>query len=231
MARVDRKGRGVVPPFLMNARHFSNEPADILANVRPTPFKDNGLSDEEKIEKISGKFREIMEILGLDLSNDSLEKTPQRVAKMYVKELFEGLSSSNFPKITTIDNEMKYDQMVVVRDVNIISLCEHHFVTIHGVAHIAYIPKDRVIGLSKINRLANYFSRRPQVQERLTTQIADCLSYVLRTDDVAVYIKAKHYCVISRGVEDVNSQTITSDLRGAFKESAETRAEFLKICQ
>ncbi|NUM87957.1 MAG: GTP cyclohydrolase I FolE [Bdellovibrionales bacterium] len=215
----------------MNARHFSDDPTDILAHVRPTPFRDNGLSDEEKIERIAGKFREIMETLGLDLSNDSLEKTPQRVAKMYVKELFEGLRPRNFPRITTIENEMKYDQMVVVKDVNIISLCEHHFVTIHGVANIAYIPKDRVIGLSKINRVANFFSRRPQVQERLTTQIADCLSYVLRTADVAVHIKAKHYCVISRGVEDVNSQTITSDLRGAFKNTPETRTEFLKICQ
>jgi GTP cyclohydrolase I len=141
------------------------------------------------------------------------------------------LKDESFPKITVIENEMLYDQMVVVKDVSVISLCEHHFATIHGTANIAYIPSKGVIGLSKINRITDYFSRRPQVQERLTKQIADCLSYILKTEDVAVYIKAKHYCVISRGVEDLNSSTITSDLRGAFKHSAETRSEFLKICQ
>ena len=215
----------------MNAKRHSHEPHDILSHVRPSPTVDSKLSDAEKIEKIAAKFRDIMEILGLDLTNDSLEKTPQRVAKMYVTELFQGLSEENFPKITTIENEMKYDQMVVVRDINVISLCEHHFVTIHGRATVAYIPKERVIGLSKINRVANYFSRRPQVQERLTTQIADALCYILQTDDVAVYIDAKHYCVISRGVEDTNSSTITSDLRGCFKTCAETRAEFLQTCK
>jgi len=215
----------------MNAKRYSHEPHDILSHVRPSPTVNNGLSEAEKIEKITGKFREIMEILGLDLTNDSLEKTPQRVAKMYVQELFQGLSEEYFPRITTIENEMKYDQMVVVRDINVISLCEHHFVTIHGAATVAYIPKDRVIGLSKINRVANYFSRRPQVQERLTTQIADALCYILQTNDVAVYIDAKHYCVISRGVEDLNSSTITTDLRGSFKTSPETRTEFLKTCQ
>jgi GTP cyclohydrolase I len=164
------------------------------------------------------------------LANDSLRETPKRVAKMYVKELFRGLSEEAFPKITVIENDMHYDQMVLVRDINVISLCEHHFVTIHGKAHIAYIPKSGVIGLSKINRIADYFSRRPQVQERLTTQIADCLSHVLQTQDVAVYIQAKHYCVISRGVEDINSETITSDLRGVFKTNQATRKEFLESC-
>lgn len=204
--------------------------AEILSHVRPSPLAPNALSDDQKMAKIAEKFQEIMEVLGLDLANDSLRETPKRVAKMYVKELFKGLSEDAFPKITVIENDMKYDQMVLVRDINVISLCEHHFVTIHGKAHIAYIPKAGVIGLSKINRIADYFSRRPQVQERLTTQIADCLSHVLQTQDVAVYIQAKHYCVISRGVEDINSETITSDLRGVFKTNQATRKEFLESC-
>lgn len=203
----------------------------ILSQVRPTPFIDNGLTDEQKIEKIALNFRQIMETLGLDLSNDSLAKSPERVAKMYVTEVFRGLKVENFPKITVIENEMEYDQMIVVKDINVVSMCEHHFVTIHGKAHIAYIPNKKVIGLSKINRIADYFSRRPQVQERLTKQIADCLCEVLQTEDVAVYLDAKHYCVISRGVEDVNSSTITSDLRGCFKTQIETREEFLNHCQ
>ena len=207
------------------------DPQDILSHVRPNPVIPNTLSDEEKIAKVSEKFKEIMEIIGLDLSNNSLQDTPKRVAKMYVTELFKGLKPENFPKITVIKNEMLYDQMVVVKDVSVISLCEHHFATIHGIANIAYIPSKGVIGLSKINRITDYFSRRPQVQERLTKQIADCLSYILKTEDVAVHINAKHYCVISRGVGDVNSSTITSDLRGAFKNSPETRTEFLKVCQ
>lgn len=207
------------------------EPEKILKNVRPTPFKDNGLSDEEKIKKISEKFEEIMQILGLDLSNDSLGESPKRVAKMYVQEVFRGLKTENFPKITVIENEMLYDQMVVVKEIGVVSVCEHHFVTIHGVAHVAYIPSHGVVGLSKINRIVDYFSRRPQVQERLTKQIADCLVHILKTEDVAVYIRAKHFCVISRGVEDVNSETITTDLRGAFKHNSETRSEFLSICR
>lgn len=200
---------------------------DILSNTRPTPFIESGLTDDQKIEKISGHFKAIMETLGLDLSNDSLEKSPYRVAKMYVKEIFSGLKTENFPRISVIENEMQYDQMIVVKDVNVISFCEHHFVTIQGKANIAYIPNKRVIGLSKINRIAKYFSQRPQVQERLTKQIADCLSYVLDTPHVAVMIDAKHYCVISRGVEDVNSTTLTCDLRGEFREDEKTRQEFM----
>ncbi len=200
---------------------------DILSNTRPTPYKESQLSDEEKVQKISEHFRSIMEILGLDLSNDSLRKSPHRVAKMYVNEIFSGLKTENFPRISVIENEMQYDQMIVVKDVNVISFCEHHFVTIQGKANIAYIPNKRVIGLSKINRIAKYFSQRPQVQERLTKQIADCLSYVLDTPHVAVMIDAKHYCVISRGVEDVNSTTLTCDLRGEFREDEKTRQEFM----
>jgi GTP cyclohydrolase I len=214
-----------------NSKSCDLDPHKILEHVRPTPAKENGLSEEQKIEKIAENFKVIMETLGLDLSNDSLAESPNRVAKMYVKEYFKGLHEANFPKITLIENEMLYDQMVVVKDIKVLSCCEHHFVTIHGFAHVAYIPSHGVVGLSKINRIVDYFSRRPQVQERLTKQIADCLAYILKTEDVAVFLKAKHYCVISRGVEDINSETITTDLRGAFKHNPETRSEFLSICR
>jgi GTP cyclohydrolase I len=204
---------------------------DILKHVRPTPMKSNGFSDEQKIKKISQHFSEIMKVLELDLSNDSLKDTPQRVAKMYVQEMFSGLNEASFPKITTIENEMGYDQMVIVQNIRTLSVCEHHFLTIDGRATIAYIPNKKVIGLSKINRIVKFFSRRPQVQERLTKQIADCLQHILQTDHVAVHVNAKHYCVISRGVEDTQSLTATSDLRGHFKSKLETRKEFLMHCQ
>lgn len=200
---------------------------EILENTRKTPWIDNGLSSEQKIEKITHHFKEIMQIIGLDLTNDSLEKSPYRVAKMYVNEIFSGLNKENFPSLSVIENEMQYDQMIVIKDVSVISFCEHHFVTIDGKANIAYIPNRRVIGLSKINRIVKFFARRPQVQERLTKQIADCLSYILDTPHVAVVIDAKHYCVISRGVEDVNSTTLTCDLRGDFKTNEKTRSEFM----
>lgn len=202
----------------------------ILDQVTKTPTVCNGLSDEQKIDRIEAHMREILSTLGLDLTNDSLRESPRRIARMYVTELFKGLRAENFPKITAIDNDMQYDQMIVVRDVTVLSTCEHHFVTIDGKATIAYIPNRKVIGLSKINRIADFFSRRPQVQERLTKQIADCLEHVLGTPNVAVHINAKHYCVISRGVQDSHSTTITSDLRGDFKGRAETRLEFLKHC-
>jgi GTP cyclohydrolase IA len=213
---------------------MSKKPIDpvvqqILSRVHPSPMLENSLSDTEKIDKIAGHFREIMLTMGLDLSDDSLRDTPRRVAKMYVNEIFEGLDSRNFPKITSIENKLNYDSMVTVKDISIISVCEHHFVTIDGRATIAYIPKDKVIGLSKINRIARFFSRRPQVQERLTKQIADCLSQVLETEDVAVLIKAKHYCVVQRGVEDAASETVTSDMRGAFRDDNRTRVEFLGL--
>lgn len=204
---------------------------DILKHVRPTPMKSNGFSDEQKIKKISQHFSEIMKVLELDLSNDSLKDTPLRVAKMYVQEMFSGLNEASFPKITTIENEMGYDQMVIVQNIRTLSVCEHHFLTIDGRATIAYIPNKKVIGLSKINRIVKFFSRRPQVQERLTKQIADCLQHILQTDHVAVHVNAKHYCVISRGVEDTQSLTATSDLRGHFKSKLETRKEFLMHCQ
>ena len=209
---------------------YDNSMKDILSRVTPTPVIDNGLSDAEKILKLTELFTEVLQTLGMDLTNDSLRDSPARIARMYVNEVFRGLNVDNFPKITAIENEMSYDQMLVVRDIAVVSTCEHHFVTIDGKATIAYIPKNKVIGLSKINRIADFFARRPQVQERLTKQIADCLEDVLGTEDVAVHINAKHYCVISRGIEDHSSTTVTSDLRGAFKTDSRTRAEFLLHC-
>ena len=203
---------------------------EVLSQVLPAPVVQNNLSQEERVEGVSSKFAEIMEILGLDLNNDSLRGTPKRVARMFVEELFSGLWKENFPKVTVIDNEMNYDQMIVSQRVEIKSTCEHHFQTIDGFATIAYIPKNVVIGLSKVNRIARYFARRPQVQERLTKQIADCLNYVLGTDNVAVHILACHYCIAQRGVEDTNATTLTCDLRGDFKSKPETRSEFLAHC-
>lgn len=203
----------------------------ILKKIIPTPRVKNNLSDEQKIKEIERCFNKIMVTLGLDLKDDSLNQTPYRLAKMYVNELFSGLDDSNFPKITTIENKMKYDQMIVVQDIEVMSCCEHHFQPIQGLATVAYIPKNKVIGLSKINRIVQFFSRRPQVQERLTKQIADCLQLVLETDNVAVHINAKHFCVIARGIQDSHSSTVTSDLRGHFKTRNETRKEFLHHCR
>lgn len=186
-------------------------------------------TSEDKINFIRENVEGIMTMLGLDLKDDSLADTPKRVAKMFVLEKFWGLHPENFPKCTTIENKMQYDEMVVERNIKIMSDCEHHLVTIDGLATIAYIPKEKVLGLSKMNRIAEYFSRRPQVQERLTQQIGEALKFILETEDVAVVIKAKHYCVVSRGVEDQNSETVTSYLGGAFRNNATTRSEFLAI--
>lgn len=195
----------------------------------PTNSEMLNRSTEAKIQFIQECMTHAMTALGLDLKDDSLADTPKRVAKMFVLEKFWGLHPENFPKCTTIENKMKYDEMVVERNVRIMSDCEHHLVTIDGLATIAYIPKEKVLGLSKMNRVAEYFSRRPQVQERLTQQIGEALKYILETEDVAVVIKARHYCVISRGVEDQNSETVTSYLGGAFRDNATTRSEFLAI--
>lgn len=194
-----------------------------------TPTIETSLSDDEKVSLIEHKVSEIMEILGLDLSDDSLTETPKRVAKMWVKELFWGLSPARFPKATTVDNKMGYDEMVLERNITVMSACEHHLIVIDGVAHVAYIPKDKVLGLSKLNRIVEYYSRRPQIQERLTMQIGETLKYILGTDDVAVVIDAQHYCVKSRGVEDHSSSTATSFLSGAFKTEHETRKEFFDL--
>lgn len=195
-----------------------------------TPTVETGnLSNEEKIGLIEENVRQIMETLGLDLTDDSLAETPKRVAKMYVNEIFWGLEAANFPKATTVENKIAYNQMVMEKDVTIMSACEHHLVTIDGFAHIAYIPKDKVLGLSKLNRIAEYFARRPQIQERLTVQIAKALEFILGTPDVAVVIDAEHYCVKSRGVEDHGSHTVTSYLGGSFRDNPVCRQEFMAL--
>ena len=194
-----------------------------------TPMVDNGLTDDEKIAEIKDKFTDIMNALGLDLADDSLIDTPNRVAKMYVKEIFFGLDYKHFPKATTVDNKMKYDEMVIERNINVQSNCEHHFVIIDGSCHISYIPKNKVLGLSKLNRIVQFFSKRPQIQERLTEQIYYALSYILDTEDIGVIIEAAHYCVKSRGIQDVNSDTVTSKMGGCFKTDPEARKEFLSI--
>ena len=194
-----------------------------------TPTLPNIMDRKDKIEKIEEHFTHIMRIMGLDLSDDSLIETPKRVAKMYVNEIFWGLDYEAFPKCTTVDNKMKYDEMVVERNVNVQSNCEHHFVVIDGVATVGYIPKQKVLGLSKINRVVEYFSKRPQIQERLTEQVYHALQYILETDDIAVVIDAQHYCVKSRGVEDVGSSTVTSKLGGVFKNDPSVRVEFMNI--
>lgn len=194
-----------------------------------TPRIANALSRTDKIDLIETKFRDIMVALGLDLSDDSLIETPKRVAKMMVTETMWGLDIEAFPKCTTVDNKMQYDEMVVERDVNVQSNCEHHFVVIDGLATVAYVPKRKVLGLSKINRIVEYFSKRPQIQERLTEQIYYALQFILETDDIAVVINARHYCVRSRGVEDTGSSTVTSKLGGGFKTDPTVRAEFMRF--
>lgn len=194
-----------------------------------TPTVENGLSRTDKIEIIEKKFTDIMTAMGLDLSDDSLVETPLRVAKMYINEIFWGLDYDAFPKCTTVENKMRYDEMVVEREVNVQSNCEHHFVIIDGKATVGYIPNKKVLGLSKINRIVEYFSKRPQIQERLTEQVFHALSYILETENVAVVIDAQHYCVKSRGVEDVGSSTVTSKLGGCFKNEPAVRAEFMNI--
>lgn len=192
-----------------------------------TPTIESPLSQDEKYERIKGLMTEVASTLGLNLEDDSLRETPHRVAKMYVYEIFSGLDYENFPAIAMIENKMDVDEMVKVRDINLVSSCEHHFVTIDGTAKVAYIPNKKIIGLSKINRLVRFFSQRPQVQERLTKQILIALQTLLETDNVAVSISATHYCVKSRGVMDVNSATETTALGGIFKSNERTRAEFL----
>ena len=196
-----------------------------------TPTVENDLDRKDKIEVIEAHFNGIMRALGLDLEDDSLMDTPKRVAKMYVNEIFWGLDYDAFPKCTTVANKMKYDEMVVERNVNVQSNCEHHFVIIDGLATVAYVPNEKVLGLSKINRIVEYFAKRPQIQERLTEQVFHALCYILETENVAVMIDAQHYCVKSRGVEDTGSSTVTTKLGGGFKTDAAARAEFLSIAR
>ncbi|RAI88367.1 GTP cyclohydrolase I FolE [Algoriphagus yeomjeoni] len=195
-----------------------------------TPLREDAfeMDDELKVELIEKHFREIMHIMGLDLTDDSLKGTPHRVAKMYVKEVFSGLNPKNKPLAKLFENKYKYNEMLVEKNITFFSHCEHHFVPIHGKAHVAYISNGSVIGLSKINRIVQYFSQRPQVQERLTMQIGNELVEALGTDDVAVIMDADHMCVSSRGVKDTTSSTLTSFYSGKFEKDEQSRNEFLK---
>jgi len=202
--------------------------AALEAKNLETPLCRMAMDNTERKAKIESHFREIMKLMELDLSDDSLAQTPHRVAKMYVNEIFSGLDYHNFPKITMIENKMQVDEMITVRNITLTSVCEHHFVTIDGKATVSYIPKASVIGLSKINRIVEFFSQRPQVQERLTQQILIALQTLLGTVNVAVSIDAVHYCVKARGVKDANSITTTTSLGGGFKTNPSTRQEFLR---
>jgi len=203
--------------------HFAHLPSSLHTPLREDAFK---MTDDLKIELIEKHFREIMHVLGLDLSDDSLQGTPHRVAKMYVNEIFRGLNPDNKPAAKLFENRFGYNQMLVERDITLYSYCEHHFVPIIGKAHVAYIPDKHVVGLSKLNRIVQYYARRPQVQERLTMQIADELRSMLFTENVAVFIEADHLCVMSRGVNDVSSSTITTEYSGLFQQE-QYRNEFL----
>lgn len=214
---------------MLNSEEVGN---DHLATSMNTPLRADAfeMDDETKIQKIEQHFQSIMEIMGLDLTDDSLKGTPHRVAKMYIKEIFSGLNPANKPKIALFDNKYKYNQMLVEKDITFYSNCEHHFVPIFGKAHLAYISSGKVIGLSKLNRIVQYFAKRPQVQERLTVQIATELKKVLNTEDVAVVIDAKHLCVSSRGIQDTNASTVTSFYGGKFQ-NASVKEEFLQYIQ
>ena len=205
---------------LNTPQNKTNEIADILNPLRKDAFD---ISDEKKIEIISGHFRKIMETLGLDLENDSLKATPTRVAKMYVKEIFNGLDPKNKPKIQLFKNTFQYQEMLVEKDIHFYSSCEHHFVPIYGKVHVAYFPQEYIIGLSKINRIVEYYAKRPQVQERMTIQIASEMKTSLKIEDVAVVIDATHLCVSARGVKDVNSRTGTAHFSGKFLEESKKR--------
>lgn len=197
-----------------------------------TPLREDAfvMDDALKIELIAKHFKEIMHVMGLDLTDDSLKGTPLRVAKMFVNEQFKGLDPKNKPAITLFDNHYKYSEMLVEKDISFYSTCEHHFVPIYGKAHVAYISSGQVIGLSKLNRIVEYFAKRPQVQERMTVQIAAELKEVLQTEDVAVIVDAKHMCVASRGIKDTQSSTVTSSFHGQFTIPA-VRAELLKYIE
>jgi GTP cyclohydrolase I len=213
------------PSFINSANEIGEEH---IATSIETPIREDAfdLDNETKIEEIEKLFERIMLTLGLDLSDDSLKGTPHRVAKMYVNEIFNGLDPVNKPVAKSFDNKYKYKGMVVEKSINVSSTCEHHFVPIIGKAHVAYIPNGHVIGLSKMNRIVDYYSRRPQVQERLNKQILNELKEALGTEDVAVVIEAKHFCVHSRGIKDTGSTTTTADYSGKFNDN-ETRKEFL----
>jgi len=213
-------------------RRVEEDGEDHLMTNLDTPMRSDAflLTADEKVDLIEEKFADILHILGMDLNDDSLSGTPRRVAKMYVNEIFQGLLPENKPSAKLFDNKYRYGQMLVEKNITVHSYCEHHLVPILGKAHVAYISSGKVIGLSKINRLVRYYAKRPQVQERLTEQIANELRKSLQTEDVAVYIDAEHMCVATRGVEDCASSTVTVHYSGKFKEES-YRNEFLKIIE
>ena len=213
----------------VEAYNFDLVGDDHISTSYDTPIRSDAfdISDKEKKNIIESHFRAIMETLGLDLTDDSLSGTPHRVAKMYIDEIFYGLNPKNKPKVALFENKYKYNEMLVERNITFYSNCEHHFVPIYGKVHVAYISSGKVIGLSKINRIVDYFARRPQVQERLTNQIGNELMNILETEDVAVIIDAKHLCVSSRGIKDDSSATTTCFYNGQFQDEY-TKAEFHK---
>ncbi len=221
---------------LLNTRHKADRMDELgedhVSTSAETPLREDAFEKDDalKIELIQKHFKEIMLILGLDLTDDSLKGTPNRVAKMYVQEIFSGLNPANKPSVRLFENKYKYSEMLVEKDITLYSYCEHHFVPIIGKAHVAYISNGKVIGLSKINRLVEHFSKRPQVQERLTVQIAEALKDALQTEDVAIVIDAAHLCVSSRGIKDTSSTTITAHYSGKFTED-QTKNEFLAFIQ
>ena len=194
-----------------------------------TPMRKDFEANNESKNEILKSFSNIMYHLGLDLTNDSLKESPHRVTKMFLEEQFKGLNYANFPKCTTIENNVSYHDIVIEKNITSISVCEHHFVTIDGFAHVGYIPNKKIVGLSKLNRVVDFFSARPQVQERLTRQIFESLKFILETEDVAVVLEAKHYCVKGRGIRDHNSSTITSAMGGAFMNESACRKEFMDL--
>jgi GTP cyclohydrolase I len=206
----------------INGFSFEEIGEDHLLTGTETPMKIDAfkLSDEEKKEKIEGLFSKIMDVIGLDLNDDSLKDSPKRVAKMYIDEIFSGLNPANKPKVTLFDNKYQYNQMLVEKNITFYSNCEHHFAPIIGKAHVAYISSGKVIGLSKLNRIVQYYSKRPQVQERLTNQIATELKAILKTEDVAVILNAKHLCVSARGIKDESASTVTSYFGGKFQDQS-----------
>ena len=222
-------------PSTPNASQGTHQNVDAIGDEHVgtsinTPLRDDAfdMSDGAKIEAIESKFREIMEIMGLDLTDDSLSGTPHRVAKMYVQEIFAGLNPANHPDVKTFDNVYGYDHMLVERNITLNSTCEHHFLPIVGVAHVAYIPEDKIVGLSKLNRIVDHYAKRPQVQERLSRQVLKALQEILGTQNVAVVMDAKHLCVSSRGIQDEGSSTVTASYGGLFETAPDVRAEFLQ---
>jgi len=206
----------------------NNKTKHLFSDIKTPVRKDaNLLPEAEKMQLIEKKMKDILDILGLDLNDDSLSGTPRRVAKMYVTEIFKGLNPDNLPALSSFENKYKYGEMLVEKDISVFSTCEHHFLPIIGKAHVAYISNGRVLGLSKINRIVDYFARRPQVQERLTVQIVKAMQEALGTEDVACIVDAKHMCLVSRGIKDITSSTLTAEYAGKFKDP-EVKKEFLR---